>query len=163
MFGIKGSYVRNRADWYIQRLAATKLYQPQTSGQYTYVGLFNNATDGSNLYLVHAAMTSGFTGTVFFGALNQNLFTATSPTHMIYPIAAVIPGQVGSWTSATNLFNTGGTSTPAYFEVGSLLDESWEWPADFPLMVIPPGWTGAFQQRAVSQDMGMSFWWTALK
>lgn len=163
MFGIKGSYTRNRPDWYILKLAATKIYQPQAGAQYTYVGLYNNATDGSLIYIVHAAWNSGFTGTCFFGQVMGNLFTATSPSHGLYPPTPTPPGIVGSWTSATDLFNVGGTSTPAYCEVGSQLDKSWEWQGDFPLAVIAPGWTAAFEERTIAQDLSASFWWAALK
>lgn len=163
MFGIKGSYVRNRADWYALRLAATKIYQFQAAAQYTYVGLYNNATDGSLLYVVHAAWNSTQTGTCFFGATMGNLFTNTSPAHTLYPPSAAPPGIVGSWTSATDLFNVGGTSTPAYCEVGSQQDRSWEWQSDFPLAIVPPGWTVAFEERTIAQDLSASFWWLALK
>lgn len=163
MFGIKGSYHRNRPDWYILRLAATKIYQPAVPSQYTYCGLYNNATDGSLLYLLKAAFSSGSADTAFFGQTTGNLFTTTSPTHSLYPPTPTPPGIVGSWTSTTDLFNVPGIGTPAYFEVGSHNDTSWEWLSDFPLAVIPPGYTAAFERQTIAFDLACSFWWVALR
>jgi hypothetical protein len=160
---IKGSLARSTPDWYIFKVAATKLYQPAAGGQYSYVGLYNNATDGSLLYVVHAAMGGLTADTSFFGQFYGNLFTTTSQTHSLYPPTATPPGIVGSWTSATDLFNVPGLGTPAYCEVGSHNDTTWEWPADFPMAVIPPGYTAAFERRTIAVDLEASFWWVALK
>lgn len=163
MFGIKGSYFRSRPDWYVLRLAAAKIYQPNAAGQYTYCGLYNNATDGSLLYIVKANFGAGTADTCFFGQIQQNLFTTTGPVHTVYPLAAQPPGIIGSWTSATDLFNVPGLGTPAYFECGSHNDTTWEWLNDFPMAVVPPGYTAAFERHSQNEDLGVSFWWVALK
>jgi hypothetical protein len=156
----KGSYIRPSGDWFVRRMMSRNWYITTTSGQYTYLGVYNNATDGSNLYVValrwnHATIMD----TVFVGTIQGNPLVSPNPGATLNPIVAVGPGLMGGFTSATDLLAVRYGAGGAAAELGSHSDTSYDWPYNFPVAMVPPTWCVVLETHAQNQDLGATFWW----
>lgn len=157
---LKGSYSRPSGDWFIRRMMCRNFFINNTAGQYTYLGVYNNASDGSNLYVTTLRFThASITDTVFVGTIQQNLLVSPNPGLSLNPTSAVGPGLMGGFTSATDLLAVRYGAGGAAAELGSHATTFYEWPWNFPVAVVPPTWCVILETHAQNQDLGATFWW----
>ena len=161
---IKGTLARPSGDWFVRRMMNRNAYQPSVTGQYAYLGVYNNASDGSVIYIQALRFTHlSITDTAFVGTIQQNLLVSPAPGLMLDPTAPQGPGLMGAFPSATDLllarYGSGGASA----ELGSHDRSFYDWPYDFPVAVVPPTWCCILQSHSTSDDLGAAFWWYAVK
>lgn len=154
-----GTYVRPSGDFFIHRMMSASTTFGTVAGQWTYIGVFNNAEDGSYLILQRlrfyttAAVDSAFVGVVPGSPLGS-LFNGT----MLDPLAAQRPGQCGVLTSAASLLSKA-SPVFGFAELGAPSSPTYDWTADFPIAVVPPNFTAMLQAQTKADFMSASFWW----
>lgn len=132
-----GVIARSLPDRFASKLAGGEAYQNAVVGQVSYVGIFNNASDGSvlRIYSVHLAVSASTR--ITWGSAQGNpgtLFTATQPYGAIDSSSPALPGQLITATSAVCIStHVGGLS--ALTGAASFYAPGW------PLAIIRPGYS----------------------
>ena len=138
-------------------------FMAAAAGQFSYLGVFNNATDGSYLFIQSLRYTHlAITDTVFVGTVGGNPLSSTFSGNQLDPGMGAGYGLMGGLQSASDLLLVVLGAGPASAELGSHSTTFYDWPFDFPAAVLPPGYTCLLQTHAQNQDLGGTFWWYSL-
>lgn len=152
----KGVVIRPLPDWLMDQMMGGRVSQAGASGQITYGELYNNASDGSLLYLYGVSWYSspGDEGVpeVYFwkkqvGGGGQ------------FPLRAsgtVLPGVVGGFTSVGCVGN----------EIGSVVaptTNSMPWLLPFPMAIIDPGYSFGIHTAGTNELVRVGLWWLAAR
>jgi len=163
----KGTVVRTVPDWNLSNCAALAITGTEVPGGLSEAGLVNDAKDGRflvvwHLGISHIAGAGADPATMNCGA--QLYSTLGFPTYIdntpLNPMAPAPPGS--GW------FNAG---SPGYQTSGLLIPKLWgnayfQWPHDFPLCVVPPGYSLSVVFSAPSAGFGVTaadFLWEAVR
>ena len=152
-----GQYVRETADWFIDRRMAGGAYSGVVAGKFASVSLYNDATDGSVLHVI------GATGNTFISPDTVDLYThkgvlgtvvagATTP---ITPFLTTLWGKI--YTSS----DAAATSDMGIWTLG-LVNAPQPWPYNFPLCVLAPGFSLLCQGSTAGADVDMLFHWLVM-
>ena len=150
----KGVFTRSRGDWAVANIMGGSAFQAGAGALLSYVELYNNANDGSSLIVLGLQGWAQSASSTFFIETykGQNGTPATSPPAPIDPSRPYGPGQIGTFTRATcignHIFEMGGANLP-YF-----------WPYQFPVAVVPAGYSLALQAALAAVAQQAAFYWT---
>lgn len=145
-------------DRYASQLAGGEVYQSGVGGQLSYVGVYNNAVDGSvlRIYSIHLAVSASSKVTWGWKSGNPGtLFTATQPYGAIDGRAGTLPGQLITLTSAVCVStHIGGlsalTGAASYFAPG------------WPLAIIPPAYSFLVEVANVNTYIECGIGWLVM-
>jgi hypothetical protein len=152
----RGTYVRNSSDWFSDLLVAGSITEFAVNGKFGFIGLYNDAIDGSILQLLSLyfwvqsatasarfTYTSGVNGTIYPGSWQ-----------MMNPLQAQRAGSLthGTTNSAVASWwvGLGGNNQPFLFSPGH------------PIATIPPGYTFAINSDTSNTAITASFYWLVL-
>jgi hypothetical protein len=148
-----GVYSRNTPDWFITGMYGQAGFQPAVAANFSYVCLYNNATDGSFL-VVHGLWLFVGTGNA---VLEKAFGTHGSAGAVGNPLAFENPngfGQIYTATSTTCFGTEFGTCGGAAIP--------YQWPHEWPVCRVQPGWMLAVHTDTVNQALNCSFaWWVS--
>jgi hypothetical protein len=156
----KGSYVRNSPDWFIHRMMVRQAFLAAVVGQFSYIGIYNNSTDGSYLYIQYLRFEHlTELDSAFFGQVGSNVLSASLPGRPLDAMAPTGFGLLGSANTGTDYFQAGTINNFGTSELGSPADNSYDWLGQFPLAAVAPGFTAMLQTHKVNQSLTATFWW----
>jgi len=152
----KGTLVHNQWNWRPDRIVGGGIFVGATAGAYSLLGLYNNTQQSDYLYVI--GLTIGTTPGPSMGGSFYNIVGTAgmvpSPTQgqNIYPLKGQLPGAL---TSGTNNFLPSKT-IGGYMNQGP---EDWKWEHDYPMAILPPGYSFIAQSGEVNVPLGMGIWW----
>lgn len=131
--------------------------QGPAAGQFAQIGLFNNSSFGSLLYVIGLSVwVEPAASNCFVFQVNQfpPTFTATAG-FPVNPLIAALDGQLIVTGTAGGLpgnivWRLGGGEVPE------------SWPYDRPLAILPPGWALYASPDKVNSNISASFQWLVL-
>ena len=141
-----GVLTRPRRDWIIRRTAGGSGAVGNIALKYGYVGLYNNATDGSYIGIYGLTTTPAY------------LFSVAGN-----PIAAAVSGRPAKFDEGTWWGLTGTANSATAF--GNLLflfgqgNTSAVYLSDTPLLILPAGWSLLVRSINVALGMSAQFLW----
>jgi hypothetical protein len=150
----KGNVVRQVGDWQMDQMMGGAHFSAALAGQYSILELYNNATDGSYLWVYGL--------TALLTALDGIYLETYTGTH-----AACFPGQ-GSLTfdQATGPGIVGSYTSTVDFgiHIGALYSNSQHtfWPYPAPVARIPPRYSFALRPGGLGESLNAAFWWLPL-
>jgi|SRR5579859_1019326 len=155
----KGSYFLNTPDWFFNLTASVGANNPGASGTHAVCDLFNDAQDGSLLYIY--AIESFNQGTVSIRVQQVHGHTAGTsdgPSYPINPNVGQLPGhlyidQIAGFTQPN--------TDPYIFSVGALADEFIQ--PGGPAMILPPGYSCRLYNNAVAFGFTCWFYYVVLR
>ena|SRR5712692_6966903 len=142
-------------DWFGSLFSAGPALQNPAAGQNSYIGVFNNATDGTVLRIYSVDLYVATTSFVYMEWVSGNpgtLYTTESPYGPIDPRTHTTPGQMIVFNSAVCV---GAHLGKILVNGGSGRNHS----PGFPLAIIPPGYS--FLCQVKNQNLGLegAIWW----
>jgi hypothetical protein len=163
----RGTVVRHLPDWNINNCATIQITGTETPGGTTEAGVVNDATDGRylviwHLGISHIAGSGADPATQVCGAQIYNTagllpYTQNTPLN---PLIAPPPGS--GWFNPTSAgFNPTGNIHPRLWG-----DVNWDWPHDWPIGIVPPGYSISVVFSAPSAAFAVtaaSFIWEATR
>lgn len=155
----KGSYFRNTPDWFFNNAASVGANNPGAPGTNAVCDLFNNATDGSLLYIYAIESFNQGTESIrvqqFHGHTGG---TSDGPAYSINPL-------VGTPFGHLYIDQIAGISNPVtdpyIFSVNALADEFVQ--PDGPAMIVPPGYSCRLYNNAVAFGFTCWFYYVVLQ
>ncbi len=152
--GTSGTVVRLVPDWLISSMMGGQASEAGLAGFFPAVELFNNATDGSYLWVygVDARADTGITVELrsYVGQL-ANHVGSQAPLQFDQPIG---PGIVMSYCPVTK-------SGTIFYELYSATARTF-FPYSYPIAKIPPGYSMAATVDATSQTLRAAFIWAPI-
>lgn len=155
----KGVYARSTPDWFTSKMVGGYVLSPAVAGQVSYCRLFNNCIDGTDL-IVYGLNYFPLTNTGLYlewGRGNEGtLFTdgAFGGWHSIDPRNQGLPGQFYTFSAAACI-----TYTTGFIAAGTLSGGPNYWQHEWPVAVIPPGYSFYFHGDTVNQRVYASAYW----
>lgn len=120
-----------------------------TGANFPTVALFNNST-GANYLVVRENFTIATTAFVLQGGYVQGRLSGTNfPAQPLVPTEKLQAGLVDFSNQAAALAEISLYGNSAWFH-------------DFPLAIIPPGWSWAWQSASAGDTIKVSFQWEAV-
>jgi hypothetical protein len=166
----KGSYIRNTPDWYSHDLCVVGGNGYSTTpGANQVACLYNNATDGSNLYVwgfVFASQSIQQTCGQVYPSFTDSGAGPLNGTR-INPALPTPPGQLyfGALPGALNFNQSGlGDNSTAPYQFYTQ-NEGAVVPLElgFPLIIIPPTWSFYFGLNQDYTDLYVTFWYVPMQ
>lgn len=119
------------------------------------IALFNNSTAG--VFLVVRKVTAyDTTGAAAFALFNtRTRLTGTAGT--VEPVVAdgpILPGLIDQSDQAS--------ASSGSFLASVAASTTYDWPNDYPLAIVPPNYSVAFQSSANAHTIVVSYYWEAL-
>ncbi len=152
--GPKGTVTRLVPDWLSATMMGGQGSEAGAAGFFPAVELFNNATDGSYLWVygVDARADAGITVELrsYFGQL-ANHVGSQAPLQFDQPIG---PGIVMSYCPVTK-------SGVVFYALYSATARTF-WPYSYPVAKIPPGYSIAATVDATNQTLRAAFIWAPI-
>jgi hypothetical protein len=148
----KGSYVRTTPDWYFNHAASVGANNPGSPGTHAVVDLFNDAQDGSLLYIYELMTFNLGTESIRVQQFNGHTAGASSgPTYPVNPNVGKLPGfvYIDQIAGATQ------PNTDPYI-FGTLSNQDEYINPHGPIMIVPPGYSCRLLNNAV--QFGFQFW-----
>lgn len=148
----KGTYSRSTPDLYIDRMMGMWLQGVTSTSALLYIGVYNDATDGSALYMYglecNASVSTLGVIEMFQGAQGATLQPA-------FPLRADKPTGPGKAITFTNAVCIG--SHLGYLPAFTAQYTFWPYP--WPYAVVPPGWGCAWQSGSgnLTGEVGMQW------
>lgn len=153
----KGTYNRPTADYFISQSAAAGVTIGGNFADTFYAGLYNNATDGSYLYVYGVCGLSQNANSTF--AIYQQQGVGATLAQAGLPVLVngkMIPGAI-----YTGVQNNWATMAQGFTWGRSFGGDSVFFPG-FPLAIIPPTWMALILEQAATNGMIAGFYWTNL-
>ena len=136
-------------------LSAGHVIQGSVVGQNSYVGVFNNAMDGSVLRIYWVSIGVSANTFVYFEWVSGNpgtLYTGDGTYGAIDPRIQSTPGQTINFSSAVCVgTHLGGLS--------AIANTVMNWAPGFPLAIIPPGYSFLLQVRNTNITIEAAIGW----
>jgi hypothetical protein len=154
----KGSYFRNSPDWFASRTASAGTNNPSQTGDFAITGLYNNATDGSCLWVWWVSIQNGGAFSIRLYMFNGHTSTfQDGPGQPLNPTSPIIPGHV----------YVGFESSHAVPVTNNYITSINQPVIDFinppgPVCIIPPGWSLRLASNQTDFGFVANFYWTAL-
>lgn len=156
----KGSYVRNSPDWFIHRMMGAAVAVGSKAANYAYIALFNNDTVGRYIYLTALNFqTSTANGFCYFGLIQGNTAGGTTQAVPLDPLVPVDAGVVVGNFSTTQFVGGKLSSSFASAILGGSSTGSYDWPYEWPIAAVPPGWCAILETAVTGQSLNGTFWW----
>jgi hypothetical protein len=151
----RGSVIRPVPDWFASSLSGGHAIQGAVAGQNSYVGIYNNASDGSVIRIYATDFGVSANSFVYFEVFQGQqgtLYNADGAYGSINPSVGTTWGQTINFASAVCLgSHVGGRQ-------GFAGQDTFHAPG-WPLGIIPPGYTFALQVRNTNITIEGAFWW----
>jgi hypothetical protein len=151
--GHEGDNPTRRYKWFRPRQAAWGFAQISAPTNFGTVSLYNNS--GGAQYLVlrdwRAINISNNRVSMFYAVGAQGSSFMSGQSFM--PDQPQLPGVCYDLDA--------GSATSTAFKFDQNVQQAW-WPHDFPLAILPPGWSICFQNQSNATFMGGSFMWEAI-
>lgn len=142
-------------DWFSSYMSGGHALQAAVAGQNSYIGVYNNASDGS-VMRVYAITPNCSSATFVYLETIQGqpgtLYTADNPYGAIDPRIGATWGQLFTFTSAVCI-GTHLSAVVAQANTDRMFAPGW------PLAIVPPGYSFALQTRNVNVQIESGFWW----
>lgn len=139
----KGTVVRHVPDWNSRNLYYGFIQNSFSSAQDYFDGFTNQETDGSSLIIWDCTISLGhFTAP---DNLAQSAAWLILPAVQVGPVIGFAPVDPFSPSIASTLnhnYNTSAsllTNTPFYAALSD--QQTWQWPHEWPMAIIRPGWS----------------------
>jgi hypothetical protein len=152
-----GQYVRQTGDWFMSRRMAGGAGSAAVAAKYSQASLYNDASDGSILHVIGLSLTTATTQSNIGCYIIQGFMGAplTSQPVPIGPFFKQLPGKFyfgsdAALVPALPIWVAGGLQAPA------------EWPHDFPVCFLNPGYSLVCQANVVNSDSRAVFHWLAM-
>jgi len=153
----KGTFSRAAPDYYSDLAAGYGLSVTGSSGNFSYVLLWNSATAGEILH-VWGVDVAGGTSAQTNGAFIA-FGPSQAPLHAGIPtnggLAGAVPGQVSGAASGIAPYS------PGQFYLFVTGPQTWQWTGNYPFCILPPNWSLVIANIAANQNLIASFWWIA--
>lgn len=150
----KASLVSSRTDWNSASLMGGRAINTVAGFVIPNIFLFNNSVDGSNLYVVHLEASTSVAGQLGFGTLLG--FGAgslqTGNFGPFDPLAGTYPGQIYTFNSGVCIATHTAGSADGF-------NAPFSWKHDWPLAIVPSGYSFNVEATAGSQTLFAAFWW----
>lgn len=153
----RGQLSLSLSEFFANHLMSAAAQQGSDPGKYAQVGLYNNSTIGSLLYVIGlSAWVEPATSNCFVFQVNDfpPTFTATNG-FPVNPLIAVQDGQLIVTGSAGAL-----PGNHVWRLSGAEVPESW--PYDRPLCILPPGWSLYASPDRVDSNISVGFQWLVI-
>lgn len=149
----KGVFARPRNDWSLSLAMGGAAALAAAASDFNVVALYNNAGQGQflavyGIYLVQN-LTTGFVGVKQIQGTTGTLQGPGNPLVSGYPVQ---PGQIFTGSPAT-LPYTNPVTLAAYGAPTEIT-------VDYPLWLLPPGWSLAAGTSAIDASMQVGFLWS---
>jgi hypothetical protein len=150
---LKGSLARGLPDYYSQWLMGGRVFTSGVGGKFTENLLYNNASDGSLLYVFAINCGLGGQSNLLFEWYNGHFGTLHSTeTYPVRPSMPLGPGQIYSGNSSTCLGTHFGAVYP--YNPGYIIYQPGP-----PIAIIDPGWSFVVECTTVNVPTDMTFTW----
>ena len=152
-----GQYNRGTADWFVFNRMAGGNSQVAVAAAYSFVLLYNDASDGSMLHVIGAAAQTTTATNHISAFFHQGTMGSSFPntTVRIVPnmglLAGVLyVGSMGGFVQDVPLWDFGipGNDTP--------------WPYEWPICILPPGYGCLFMGNVVNANVFLSVHWLVM-
>jgi len=152
----KGTLVHNQWNWRPDRIVGGQSFLGAVAGKYTLTGLYNNTSGQDYLYVIGLSVgtTPGPTmgGNFYIISGTGGMTPAGVQAQNVYPLKGALPGV------ATGGYNTflGANALGGYMNQGN---SDWRWIYNWPMAILPPGYSFVCQSGEVNVPLGMGIWW----
>ncbi len=150
----KGSLFSSRAEWQQQNMMGGRAAAGTSGVEVAYVTLYNNAVDGTNLYVCHLEASTSISAQLefewFVGPSSGSLLTGSwGPIVAGNPLR---PGQLYNFVVGNCIGAKIGGAADAFVAPFS-------WRHDWPLAVIPPGYSFGVDASMANGTLFVALWW----
>jgi len=154
---MKGTVIRPLPEWYV-RLCATGGYIDNLGGAvYPFIGLYNDATDGSSLWVYSISFNAASGGGSEFWIIEKGpLGTLAGQGTPVVSDVAALPGQI--WFGGYASYST---VVRSYQWVNSFITTQ-QLNLGLPLAVLRPGYQMNLTTSSVGDTVTAGFYWAAL-
>lgn len=155
----KGSYFRNTPDWFFNLAASVGANNPGSAGTNAVCDLFNDASDGSLLYIYAIESFNLGTQSIRVQQFSGHVTGGTSgPSYAVNPNVGKLPGTLYiAQIAGISQPNT----DPYIFSVNSTSDEYIN--PGGPVMIVPPGYSCRLYNNAVAFGFTCWFYYVVLR
>lgn len=155
----KGSYFRNTPDWFFNQAASVGANNPGAAGTNAVCDLYNDAPDGSLLYIY--SIESFNQGTQSIRVQQFKGHTAGASQGRSYPINPNMAQPPGTLFIDQIAGLSQPTTDPYIFSVNSTSDEFVQ--PGGPAMILPPGFSCRLYNNAVAFGFTCWFYYVVLR
>lgn len=149
----KGVFARPRNDWSLSLAMGGAAALAAAASDFNVIALYNNAAQGQFLaiygFYATQSLTTGYVGVKTIQGSTGTLQGPGNPLVSGYPLQ---PGQIFTSQPASlpysNPLTLAGFGVPTEIQV------------DYPLLLIPPGWSVVAGTSAVNASLQVSFMWS---
>lgn len=155
----KGVVIRPLPDWDFNDVSTGGIYVPGNAADVFFVGLFNDANDGSSLLVYALSFGDGEITKPFYTYQIQGPIGSAQPDDA--PIVSGNPDLPGVCYSGvqSDLTQKAGFAIPIYAQEGLAF-----WAPGFPLAIIKPGYQwNIYNLRSPTSELCVSFFWLVRK
>jgi len=150
----KGVVIRPVADWLAPFMMGGRSFTAALAANVSYGELFNNATDGSYLWVYGATGNTISLNAIVLESYKGQKGTPNGLIGMLQSDQPLGPGVIGTFTTPICV----GT------EIGAIDSNSSQgfFPWAFPAAIIPPGYS--FSMHPANQNVALeaAYWWTSI-
>lgn len=155
----KGSYFLNTPDWFFNRAASVGANNPGQAGSFAVTDLYNNAQDGSLLYIYAIESFNQGTESIRVQQVHGHVAGAQDgPAYPINPNVGTLPGHL--YIDQVSNFDKPITD-PYIFSVNATADEFVQ--PGGPCMIVPPGYSCRLANNALAWGFTCWFYYVALR
>jgi hypothetical protein len=153
----RGQLSLSLAEFFANQLMSAAAQQGPDPGKFAQIGLFNNSTIGSLLYVIGLSVwVEPAASNCFVFQVNDFPPTFTqSPGYPVNPLIAVLDGVLIRTGTAGGL-----PGNIVWRLSGNEVPEAW--PYDRPLAILPPGWSLYASPDRVDSNISVGFQWLVL-
>lgn len=153
-----GVYARYAGDWFNRKSAAAVQQNAGSAGVFSYTLLYNDSTTGEILQLNSVMLNAGGADTTGFFETFGGLPAAATGKIAGISMFAGSPQLSGSTYKLNPAAQIG-----TIISSGGARSAAWQWPYNWPLALIPPGYSLMFRPAATTNQMNATYWWTVLE
>lgn len=154
----RGQYVKLSVETFIRTSAGADQLVQGAAGLFCTAILYNDAQHGELLQVngVHL-WPNGGNSTSLMGLQQGLMAGASNPTTWSGQLVGAPRGPGTVYQVKPNV------ALAAPFALSGNTFLHWEWLPDWPICILPPGWSLNVQSGNSGQSIAIGFWWTVLK
>jgi hypothetical protein len=162
----RGTYARNTADWFSDKLCYGAWYSDFAVGSYPYqsIGLYNNSSTGDKFYIWAISLAMDGANVAAGVILKGTIGAQVANCFYIDALQGQSDGLIYLQTNGPNAPPSAGRAVPANTQF--LIGTSFGAPAfqpNIPICILNPGYSCNLQSDIQTTDAGVSFWFTPMK
>jgi hypothetical protein len=152
-----GQYVRTTPDWFIDNHMFGGSASFAAVGKFSSVSLYNDATDGSTLHVYGLLSFTTTAATVIQVIVTLGTYgpAPQGVTQNVVPYRGLLAGSI----YVNQVVDQNQNNTPWAFPT---MNSAAPWPYDFPVAILPPGYSLVCEGQKIDADVWAYFHWLVM-